>query len=122
MTLHLGTDLVYIPRLARSLEMDGFVERVFTAQEQRTCRSSPESFAARWAAKEATVKAFGCGIARVPLRDIEVIVGPDGAPALNLAGAASELAAELRWSEWAVSLSHDGDYAIAVVVAASNPS
>lgn len=120
MGVRVGTDLVFVPRLAASLARPGLVDRVFTQQEQAYCVGRPASFAGRWAAKEAAMKALGRGLGEVPMLDIEVVSQPSGAPRLVLRGRAQSLARELGWSDVAVSISHDADYAIAVVVATSD--
>lgn len=118
--LRVGVDLVEVARIAGLMAQYGerFRRRVYTDAELETCGSRPERLAARFAAKEAVSKALGTGIGRVRWRDIEVLNGPAGEPELVLSGAAAELAAELRLSSWAVSLSHAGGQAIALVVAA----
>jgi holo-[acyl-carrier protein] synthase len=110
--LRVGVDLVEVARIAELMAQYG--ERF---RRLETCGSRPERLAARFAAKEAVSKALGTGIGRVRWRDIEVLNGPAGEPELVLSGAAAELAAELRLSSWAVSLSHAGGQAIALVVA-----
>jgi len=105
---------------------DVFVQRNFTADEQAYCRSSADpaaSFAARWCAKEAVVKALsslspvkitqGPG---APLRDIEIRLSESGAPTVQLHGVVSQVAAELNLQSIAVSLSHADQQAIAQVV------
>jgi holo-[acyl-carrier protein] synthase len=102
-----GTDLVYVPRLATQIEELGaaFLDRVFTPAELADCGGRVEALAARWAAKEAVLKALGWELQDVALTDIEVI-GP-GRPRVLVPG-----------YDLDVSLSHDGDYALAVVVVA----
>jgi holo-[acyl-carrier protein] synthase len=111
----LGTDLVRVARLS-SVRTPAFTRRTFTAREVQVCRDRPDSLAGRWAVKEAVLKALGVGIAGIPLTDIETDRGPDGEPLLTLRGAALERAQELGIQQWAVSISHDGEYAMAVVI------
>lgn len=113
-----GVDIVLIPRIAKLIATPGqrFLDKVFTSAEQATCSGSAERLAARWAAKEATIKALGLRIADVDLRNIEVLSTPDSAPALALHGEVADAARELGASRMSLSLSHDGDYAIAFVV------
>jgi holo-[acyl-carrier protein] synthase len=118
----IGIDLVQTSRIRESLAHFGerFVRRVFTEGEAAYARSVPElmpsRLAARLAAKEATIKALDLAERGVGWREIEVIRGPTGAPALVLHGAARAAAEERGAAELAVSLSHEGDYATAVVV------
>ena len=95
MILGIGTDLVDIRRIERSLERfgDRFLARVFTAAEQahaeRRAQGRAAAYAKRFAAKEACAKALGTGFAGgVVWRDLEVVSGPGGAPAMELAGGA----------------------------------
>ena len=95
MILGIGTDLVDIRRIERSLERFGarFIDRLFTRAERAVAEARPRgrgaAYAKRWAAKEACAKALGTGFAHGVLwRDLEVISGPGGAPAMELAGGA----------------------------------
>ena len=117
--LAVGVDLVDIRRVAGLAERYGsrFTGRVFTSAEKAECGDRPESLAARWAAKEAVVKALGTGFGPVGFRDIELLREDAGQPELRLDGKARALAEARGLSSWAVSISHDGDYAIAFVVA-----
>jgi holo-[acyl-carrier protein] synthase len=124
MPVRVGVDLVSVKSIADSLRDHGddYVQRVFTAQEAKDCVTpaglSASSLAARFAAKEAAFKAL-----RVP-RDvgmswqaIEVVRDPQGWLELSLTGAAAELAASQRVISLAVSVTHEGSFACAVVVA-----
>lgn len=117
--LAVGVDLIEVERVAATVARFGarFLDRVFTPAEQATCGGRAPSLAARWAAKEAAAKALGCGIGDVAFQEIEVVRDARGAPSLRLHGAAATLAAARGWQEWAVSLSHTGTTAIAIVVA-----
>lgn len=119
MKLATGVDLVEIERIRASLEKHGerFLKRVFTPAEIEECGGRAESLAARWAAKEASAKALGCGIGEVSFQEIEVRRGKAGQPKLLLHGEASRKAAELGLTDWSISLSHSQSQAIAVVVA-----
>ena len=119
-----GVDLIEIARVKRILARygDRFLERVFTPAEVLYCRARLPELAARFAAKEAVAKALGVGvrmIARdgVRWRDVEVTGDARGKPLIRLYGRAAERAAELGLTEWAVSLSHTREHAIAFVVA-----
>jgi holo-[acyl-carrier protein] synthase len=101
---------------------DAYLSRVFTLGELGYCRSRGaglwESLAARFAAKEAAAKALDVGDGVFDLRDVEVIRSHSGACALQLHGRAQRRARKARLSGWSVSLTHEGEYAAAVVIAA----
>jgi holo-[acyl-carrier protein] synthase len=112
--------------VARTRELIGrfgarFTHRVFTAAERGDCerrRRPGESYAARFAAKEAVMKALGAGWGSgVRFQDIEVGRGERGRPQLHLAGGAAARAAELGIERVQVSLSHHEDLALAVAIA-----
>lgn len=126
--LTVGIDMVEITRIERVLKRygDRFFERVFTAAEIAYCRGRSPELAARFAAKEAVSKALGVGmrmIARdgIDWKDVEVIGDPRGKPLVRLYGRAAERAGELGLTEWAISLSHTREHAIAFVVAQQVP-
>ena len=99
------------PRLAERLFSDA--ERAYAAR-----RNDPtERLAARFAAKEAVMKAMGVGLWKFSFRDVEVVRGPLGAPAVKLAGKAAELAAERGVTEWRLSLTHTERTAQAIAIA-----
>lgn len=121
-----GVDLVSVPRIAASwAELgDRFLQRLFTPDEQAYALAAPvhtaERLAARFAAKEAVIKALNLSDVGVRWCDIEVCRGPDGACSLALHGRAAEVARALQVTEMSLSLSHEGDLAVAVVVAFSD--
>ncbi len=123
MILGLGTDLVAVPRVEEVLSRhrERFLDRVFTPAEQAEClgRARPaRHLAARLAAKEAAMKALGTGWGLgVRWQDVEVHSGVSSRPTIHLAGVARQRAEARGIRQAMVSLSHDGDYAIAVVVA-----
>ena len=123
MPLRTGLDLVEIRRIQESLDRfgDRFVKRLFSTQEIAYAFSHPariaEHLAARFAAKEAAIKAFALSEVGTGWRDIEVRRAADGTPGLILHGRAAEAAARLGVKGMALSLSHDGGYAAAVVTA-----
>jgi holo-[acyl-carrier protein] synthase len=123
MVLGLGTDLIETKRMQDSIDRfgDRFLDRVFTAGEIAYCRrkkNSAESFAARFAAKEAGAKALGTGISHgVSWRELEVRREMSGKPTLHLSGRAAELAAAMGVRRLQLSLTHSRDLAMAVVVA-----
>jgi holo-[acyl-carrier protein] synthase len=116
-----GVDLCEVDRMRRVLERTpGFATRVFTGDERAYCRARrdpAERFAARFAAKEAVLKAMGAGLGACALRDIEVVRSDSGAPAIQLHGAAADLAAARGIDAWHMSLSHVAAVAEAVVIA-----
>lgn len=123
--LLLGIDTVSVAGIRESLAAFGarFEARLFTAHElhsasRGTATQREERLAARFAAKEATLKAYGWAEAGVDWRDIEVRTDPaSGQPSLVLHGRAATLAAAQASGPASVSLSHDGDQAVAVVAA-----
>ncbi len=116
-----GVDLCEVDRMRRVLaRTPGFAARVFTDDEQAYCRARrdpAERFAARFAAKEAVLKAMGVGLGACAFRDIEVVRAESGAPSLALHGAAAELATARGIARWHVSLSHTSVVAEALVIA-----
>ncbi len=119
-----GVDLVKIARIERALERHGerFLKRVFTMAEVLYCRARPPELAARFAAKEAVSKALGVGVRMmsrdgIGWKDAEIVGDMRGKPLIRLHGRAAERAEELALTEWAVSLSHTREHAIAFVVA-----
>lgn len=118
-----GIDIVEVHRIDQALRRHGdrFLHRVFTPGEIAYCSTSDshrsQRLAARFAAKEATLKAFGLGLRDVKWTDIEVVRDPLGKPALNLSGRLKQLAEERGIARLHLSLSHSKDYAIAQVVA-----
>ncbi|MDP8922811.1 MAG: holo-ACP synthase [Chloroflexota bacterium] len=115
--LETGVDIVEIERVASLLRRYGerFRARVYTRGEWTDCAGRVESLAARFAAKEATIKALG---SREPaFHEIEVVRPPDSRPRLRLHGRAAEVARRIGVRELAVSLTHGREHAIAFVVA-----
>jgi len=116
----LGLDAVEVDRFRRVLQRTpGVARRLFTDTERAygARASDPtQRLAARFAAKEATMKALGVGLGSFRFRDVEVVKAPSGAPSLRLTGRAAQLAEELGVTSWRVSLSHTDLMAEAVVV------
>ncbi len=119
MKLSTGVDLIEIARIRGAIERYGeqFISRIYTEGEQRECAGRAASLAARFAAKEATAKALGCGIGDVGWLEIEVTGDENHAPHLVLHGAADKMAKKLGLNDWSLSLSHTHEHAIAFVVA-----
>jgi holo-[acyl-carrier protein] synthase len=116
-----GIDLVEVPRIARSIERFGerFLHRVFTEEEIAYCRAkatAAESFAARFAAKEAGAKALGTGIQHgVTWKELEVRREPGGRPILHMSGRARAIAGQLGVTRVSLSLTHTAMLAMAAV-------
>jgi holo-[acyl-carrier protein] synthase len=124
MVLGLGTDLIETKRVQESIDRYGerFLERIFTEGEIAYCmrkrKNAAESFAARFAAKEAGAKALGTGISHgVSWKEFEVRREASGRPTLHLSGRAAELAKAMGVRRVQVSLTHSRELALAVVVA-----
>jgi len=124
MVLGLGTDLIEIERVQASIDRFGerFLERIFTPGEIAYClqkkKHAAESFAARFAAKEAGAKALGTGISRgVGWQEIEVRRAAGERPTLHLSGRAAERAAAMGVKHLHLSLTHSRTVALAVVAA-----
>ena len=118
----MGTDLAEVQRIREAAERHGrrFLERIFTPREIAYADSKAnrwERYAARFAAKEAGMKALGTGWRRgVTWRDFEVTNAPSGRPTLALSGKASEIAGSLGVKGVSVSLTHTAEQALAVVI------
>jgi holo-[acyl-carrier protein] synthase len=117
-----GIDIAEVARIRQSIERYGqrFLERIFTAGEIAYCDSKAnrfERYAARFAAKEAAMKALGTGWNHgVRWRDCEVARLPGGRPTIQFHGKAAEFAAKLGARNAALSLSHTQEQAIAQVI------
>lgn len=122
-----GVDLVCISRMQESLDRLGpaFLRRIFTPDEVRYAQAAPalatERLAARFAAKEAALKALDLATVGVDWRDIEVRRRDDGATTLAFHGRTARRLADRGIQDVALSLSHEGDYAAAVVTAFKLP-
>ncbi len=121
--LGMGVDLVDMERFRQVLQRRPSVrERLFTPGEQEYAGSLADpvpSLAARFAAKEAVMKALGVGLGRFAFQEVEVRRLPSGQPELVLSGAAVRLAKERAVGSWLVSLTHTATAAAAVVLALS---
>jgi phosphopantetheine--protein transferase-like protein len=128
----IGVDAQSIDEIEVCISNTDFVVRNFTNTEITYCRASPDpssSFAGRWAAKEAVIKAISsCDAdnasarnlwqgAGAPLRDIEILPSGSGAPVVQLSGHAADVAGLLSISTIKVAISHSGEYAIAQAIA-----
>ena len=115
-TTELGIDIIKVDRIRASIERFGarFANRVLTERERRYVRDRPETFAGRWAAKEAVSKVLGLGVRGIGWKDIEVERMPTGQPSIRLHGRAAQRAEQLGMGRIAVSITHERDYAVAV--------
>jgi holo-[acyl-carrier protein] synthase len=113
-----GVDIIEIDRFqkAASSSRGSFLRRIYTDAELETSNNKPSSLAARFAAKEAVMKALGTGAKGINWKEIEVLSTSDGAPFIQLYGKACDKAREIGVSQFSVSLSHSKQYAIAMVV------
>jgi holo-[acyl-carrier protein] synthase len=117
-----GIDIAEVPRIAQAISRygDRFLHRIFTEGEIQYCESKAsrvESYAARFAAKEAAMKALGTGWNRgVRWRDVEVCRQPGSRPTLAFHGKAAEFASRLGAVHVALSLTHTAAEAIAQVI------
>lgn len=114
---HIGVDLIEISRVEGAVARFGshFLEHVFSPAEIQLCRGKAKSLAARFAAKEAVMKALGCGFKGAPWTEIEVLSDADGRPTVSLSGRALLRAEAMGIKDVAVSLSHTDLHAIAYV-------
>jgi len=124
MALSVGVDIIELDRIRRVVERHGerFLARIYTPEEIARYRDYLPELAARFAAKEAVSKALGVGLNHISAhgvgwQEVEVLPDPLGKPVVRLTGRAQELADQQGLREWAISLSHGRDYAVAFVVA-----
>ncbi|HEX2427858.1 MAG TPA: holo-ACP synthase [Gaiellaceae bacterium] len=114
--LKVGVDIIEIDRVRRALERPGFRERCFTAAEREYCDSRPhpaQSYAARFAGKEAVGKALGCGV-RFTWREIEIVGRPK--PGVSLTGRTAAFAERVRAGAIDLSMTHSREIAAAIAV------
>lgn len=123
MAVRVGIDLVSVEEVRRSIRDHGerYLKRIYTDSELDDCREGDsfcaERLAARFAAKEATLKVLRPDDEAIPWRLMNVVRRRPGWLELELSGRAAALAQDAGMSEFAVSISHEADYASAVVVA-----
>jgi holo-[acyl-carrier protein] synthase len=119
--LWIGTDVVDLDRFRLALRRTpGMVERVFTEGERAYAlrkRDPTERLAARFAVKEATMKALGVGLGAFKFHDVEVTKARSGEPSLRLSGRAAELGERRGITAWKVSITHSDLIAMAIVIA-----
>lgn len=118
-TMHyIGVDIIEISRIQEAIERWGerFLRRTYTELELRRCRKKPGLLAARFAGKEAVMKALGTGARGISWKEIEIVAERSGKPLVHLYGKARARADSLGLNELAISLSDSKEYAIAFVV------
>ena len=122
----IGVDIVEVPRFRALLaRRPRIVERLFAPGERAYAQARPdptERLAARFAAKEAVMKALGAGFGDVSFREVEVVRATGGQPNIRLAGRAADRARRAGVTGWHLSLSHTANLAIAVAVAIVPPA
>ena len=115
-----GIDIIEIHRIANAIIRQSFVRRVFTNAEQQYCESKgvqkAASYAARFAGKEAVMKAFGTGLAGGTLQDIEILLDDKGCPHVKLTGQFLDLSVNMGVKDIYISLTHAREYAAAQVI------
>ncbi len=115
-TTELGIDIIKVDRIKGTLARFGrrFSRRVLTDLEDRYVRDRPETFAGRWAAKEAVSKVLGLGVRGIGWRDIEIERMPTGAPSVRLHGRAAARAVQLGMGRIAGPTTHEAESAVAI--------
>jgi holo-[acyl-carrier protein] synthase len=118
MEMAVGIDVIVISRVAKVLDKhpERFLQRVYTPEEVAFCRGRVHELAARFAAKEAVMKALGTGARGLAWREIEVLPNRRGKPLVYLHGLAKQRGEAIGLQGVDISLTHEGDLAIAVVV------
>ncbi len=120
-SFQIGTDIVSVRRIKETIERHGatFLNRIFTRAEQAYCekkKNKYESYAARFAAKEAVIKAKGGGRGRYRFRDIEVTRGKNGQPMISIPPKIRRELDIKPHAEFRLTLAHEREFAIATVV------
>ncbi len=115
--LSVGVDIIEIERIERAIKRwdARFLHRVYTPGELALCRGRVPELAVRFAGKEAISKALGTGLSGVSWREMEILADVRGKPLVYLHGRATQRAALLGLTDFAISLSHSRDYAVAFV-------
>ena len=118
MEMAIGVDIVEIPRVQKVLQKhpERFLARVYTPEEAAFCRGRVSELAARFAAKEAVMKALGTGARGLAWREIEILPNRRGKPLVYLHGLAKKRGETIGLRGIDISLTHDADLALAVVV------
>ena len=117
----IGTDIVSVKRMQKAIERQGqrFLDRIFTPAEQNYCKRKKnkyENYAARFAAKEAVIKAKKGGRGRFAFRDIEVIRKLNGAPAIQIDHRTRKKLDISPKAQFELTMAHEREFAIATVI------
>ena len=120
MIIGIGTDIVEVPRISKSIENEAFKIKVFSKNEIMYCETKAnkaESYAVRFAAKEAFLKALGTGLrGDIALNEIEIVNDDLGKPSINLIGKSAQIIVDKKIKTTHLSLSHTKEMAVAMVV------
>ena len=113
-----GVDIVEIARIKKAIARwgEGFLHRIYTELELNLSHKKPPSLAARFAGKEAVIKAIGTQTKGIGWREIGILAEPSGKPLVHLYGKAQNQADSLGLDKLTISLSHSKEYAVAFVV------
>ena len=114
--MKVGIDVIEIERIRKALERPGFRDRCFTTAEQAYCdskKNAAESYAGRFAGKEAVGKALGCGV-RFTWKEIEIVGRPK--PSVSLTGKTAAWAEKVEAGAIDLSMTHSREIAAAVAV------
>ncbi len=116
--MQIGIDIIEINRIEEAVSRWGerFLQRVYTDTELELCRDKAESLAARFAGKEAAIKALSMPGILINWKDIEILSETNGKPLVHLYGRAHQQARDLGLGRLAISLSHSREYAVALVI------
>lgn len=112
-----GVDIIRIERIKKSIKSESFFERVYGEKERAEIsgkKNADESLAAAFAAKEAFGKSLGIGLTGFSLNEVQILHDKNGAPYFSLSGNAKIISDNLG-AQFSLSISHDGDYAVAFV-------
>ena len=114
---YIGIDIIEIARIKKAIARWGesFLNRVYTGPELKLYHKKPLSLAARFAGKEAVIKALGAQAKGISWKEIEILSNPSGKPLVHLYGKAQNQASDLGLGSLTISLSHSREYAIACV-------
>lgn len=120
MIIGIGVDIVEVSRVKQAIENEKFIKRVYSAKEINYCisrgKGAAQSYAARFAAKEAILKALGTGLRGGKLTELEILPDNLGAPVVTLAGNFKEIAQTKQIKKIWITLSHTKEYAAAQCV------
>ena len=121
---YIGVDMIEISRVEKAIARWGgsLLHRIYTDPELSLCNNHPWSLAARFAAKEAVIKALGKQYEGINWKEIEILSDPKGKPLVRLYGKAKKQADIFGLDGFAISLTHSREYAIAFVAGEKNNS